>query len=120
MKIHSDKLTKSDLYECAAGSGAWIDEMSEGRSRSRVRRFEVYLNGSSRYAAQHGGKAATWDEWGIWIDRLFDIDPQAIIGPYDGRDDFIEQTQNESQRVAKYHSPTSYQARNMTAPWLTA
>jgi hypothetical protein len=51
--------------------------------------------------------AATWDEWGIWIDRLFAIDPNAIIGNYKGRDAFMVET---ARRIP----------RKMTAPWLAS
>jgi hypothetical protein len=43
--------------------------------------------------------AATWDEHGHIFARLFDTDPEAIIGHYDGREDFHAQT-HDAYRIA--------------------
>lgn len=48
---------------------------------------------------------ATWDEHGIWMTRLFDIDPLLrIVGAnrYEGREDFHAQTAN---RYEEYRKP---------------
>ena len=57
-------------------------------SRKRDHGFTVYLEGSSPRRSQHDrdAYAATWDEWGIWIAALYDIDPEAIIGQYSSRE----------------------------------
>jgi hypothetical protein len=34
-------------------------------------------------------RAASWDDWGYVIAELFSIDPQARVGFYDSRDDFV-------------------------------
>lgn len=39
---------------------------------------------------------ATWHEWGYLIEKLFEKDPQAIIGNYDGIDSFEYQVGYES------------------------
>ncbi len=44
------------------------------------------------YGADHEGYAATYSDWGRWIAELFARDPDAIIGPYKGHDDYHEQT----------------------------
>lgn len=106
MKIHTDKLTYSDIYATPAGVEA---ETIERGSRSRARAFDVGLSavhgtdrhGIKRCYARNSGKsgsagnwdrAATWVEWGDWICGLFKLDPDAIIGQYDGAQDFIRQT----------------------------
>jgi hypothetical protein len=94
-------------------------EILHNGSRSRAQGFTVHLEylgekvkGSGRRYTNTGhrgadgaGIAATWDEWGIWIDRLFAIDPDAIIGHYQGYGHFVEQT-------------AQWRPRGMEAPWL--
>jgi len=115
MKIYSDTLTTADLYDAAKGvCGIWVCDTIT-RPKKRRNGWNVSLSGSSPYMSQMGDyhKAATWDEHGIWMDRLFDLDPHAIIATYDGRDDFIEQTQEAAERNGQYAG-----RRDMTAPWL--
>jgi hypothetical protein len=71
-------------------------------SRKRDRAFDVNLQG---YGDRHTRKtnsgtrgagsyyAATWDDWGWFLLELFELDPEAIAGPYDGIADFHAQTQ---------------------------
>jgi hypothetical protein len=105
MKIHSDTLTRAVLF--AALPKPLLDlECTQHGSRSRAHAFNVGLQwyggkvkGDGRYRRNHGTSggfdmpwAATYDEWGEWLARLFDIDPNAIAGQYKGRDDFYDQT----------------------------
>lgn len=115
MRIHSDVISYTQTIRNAAhAAGTRCEILNPHGSRKRANAFEVQLSGSSRYSAQSGQwKAATWDEWGNVIDALFKIDPKAIIGYYDGRDDFITKTQSEYDRNLRY-----VQRPNMTAPWL--
>jgi hypothetical protein len=98
-------LTINDLYQHVP-AGCYLEAESKG-SRSRDHAFEVHMTaepGSDKhgikrcYATNSGnygkghGKAATYIEWGDWMVELFKIDPQAIIGPYEGREDFVLQT----------------------------
>jgi hypothetical protein len=118
MKIHSDIITASDLMKSSPPL-VLVHWMPNG-SRKRHHGFTASLEWlgdkekGRRWANQSSwdgpfGRtiACTWDEWGIWIDKLFDIDPDAVIGPYDGRAAFMEQT-------------ARWQPRGMKAPWLTA
>jgi hypothetical protein len=84
--------------------------------------YEVFLTGSSPYAAAHDQteKAATWDEWGVFIDALYTVDPAAQIGHYTGREHFRRTTRSERDRVRAYHDAKTYYARSHTAPWLVA
>jgi hypothetical protein len=123
MKIHSDILTTQDLYRELHAPGVdghvFLECMRVG-SRKRAAGFDVGLEylgdkvkGDGRHRSSRGGfgfdrpLAATWDEWGCWMDRLFTIDPAAIVGNYNGRDDFYAQT-------------SRYLPRGMSAPWLAA
>lgn len=102
MRIHSDILTTADIHAATRDlPGVYIDISPHG-SRSRASAYEVSLEGngyrknSGRYGA--GDEyAATWDEWGVVIARLFDIDPQAFWGSakrpnYSDAEDFHQLT----------------------------
>lgn len=105
MRIHSDTLTQKDLRD-ALGSvpGRQVyfeDSPTEHGSRSHDRAFEVRLRGLGdrhtrrpMYAWRTGtdGMAATYDDWGYFLAHLFEVDPDAKAGPYDGRGDFNSQT----------------------------
>ena len=86
MKVHSDVLTEGGIRESvyAAGmTGVEIVSLSVGGSRKRKNRFEVKLSGNSPYRTADGNhKAATWDEWGMFIEQLFCLDEDAIVGDY--------------------------------------
>jgi hypothetical protein len=135
MRIHSDILTGNELRTNLYGLGCYLECSSHG-SRKRARAFEVHLSHDRddvhRYACNPGTSypsrerepigevAATWDDWGVWIDRLFDLDQKAIIGQYDGRQDFIDQTLRfvSSAYFRVGHKYDSVWARGHTAPWL--
>ena len=101
MKVWSDTLTAQDLKDCGRGPVAvW---RCEGPMPARVRSqvFDVVLTGTSprgRNSGRYGGERteyappATWDEHGEWMSRVFDIDPDARIANYKGREDFHAQT----------------------------
>lgn len=117
MKIHADTLTLNQLHD-AVPNGCYIAQEEEVGSRKRDHAFEVRLSGSSKYGLGYecaGHKAATWDEWGIFINSIFEVEPTAICGMYDGRNDFIDKTQAEYERISTYRQdllPTH------SAPWL--
>lgn len=119
MRIHSDKLTPEILRDCLANdprfdnTGAAIWRLNSHRSTKRKFAFEVRIgadagkdrNGKTRRPSMGGGyhnpmgyaenyteKALTYNEWGYWIANVFEFDPDAIIGPYDGVDDFVATT----------------------------
>lgn len=127
MRLHSDVLSRDDLY--AALPKGVAANVSEHGSRKRARAFEVTLyvyakDDLHRRFGNSGGYgnsedvAATWDEWGVWMDRLYEIDPAAIIGYYKDSADFIAQTKHHYEYVQRSHKPGSLEARTHTAPWL--
>ena len=125
MKIHADNLTAQDIRSMTPPS--IYADVQAFFSRKRARGFTVYLEylgdhhgpGSGRHASGRGGFgyaseraiAATYGEHGVWMARLFAIDPSAIIAEYDGRDEFARQTAHA--REHKYPRGADY-------PWLTA
>lgn len=82
MRIHSDTLTRESLGGMLADlPGVYFDHISTHGSRKRRRGLEVRLIGNSPYWNMAGtDKAATWDEWGVFMARVFDADPFALIG----------------------------------------
>ena len=111
MKIHSDILEHGHLV-ATLPARVYAKPLRCG-SRKRDHGFIVYLEGSSPRRSQHDrdAYAATWDEWGIWIAALYDIDTEAIIGTYESREDFYDTT---ALAIAAGWGAT----RGMLAPWL--
>lgn len=97
MRIHSDIITRDQII-AAVPSTAYIGKLTEHRSQSRDHSFEVNLGGSGKTGGQWGqldGKAATWDEWGIFLSALYAIDPDMFTPAYpNGRSEFEWTTVN--------------------------
>lgn len=124
MRIHTDTLTQADLYRTLP-AGCYLEASQKG-SRKRARAFEVsmsaapgtdshgikrcYATNSGRYGTGYA-KAATYIEWGDWMVALLDIDPAAIIGPYDGAADFVEQTSRWAPHRPKRESAVAHARR---------
>jgi hypothetical protein len=107
--MHSDIITERDIHVAAVHDnnlrGVYVDYKAHG-SRKRARAFELTLTaddgkdvrGNTRRRTNSGKigagvyTAATWYEWGDFFANLFRVDPKAIIGPYDGLEDFEHQT----------------------------
>lgn len=94
MRLHTNTLTTADVYAAVAGRsvvtdgplpGVTVDVMAHG-SRSHTRSLEVRLTGTSGRRTNAGNRgagddyAASWDEWGMFLARLFDADPNMIVG----------------------------------------
>ena len=113
MRIHTDTLTYSDVYDSlAAAIGAdkvacsvVLETLSEHGSRSRKRAFEFALEASEKQkgdgrrprnsgnrGARSGQFAATWSEHGWFFFHLFLRDPNAIVGSYNGVEAFNAET----------------------------
>ncbi len=120
MKMWSDTLTTNDLYHAAEVAHVYLHTADPiRRPRNRARGWTVYLEGASPYASQAtGGRAATWDQWGEWMDALFAIDPEARIGQYDGRDDFYRQTGEAIAHNERYAEIVGKPRPGVTGPWL--
>jgi hypothetical protein len=102
MKVYSDILTREDLY-VALPADVYAD-VRNINTRKRARGWEVHLEGlgarhtrkrnSGNYGAGHE-MAATWDDHGVWMAALYEIDPLAQIACYSDRDNFYESTEHE-------------------------
>lgn len=97
MKIHSNSLTEAHIHTATRSHGmkGVYAEVSTQGSRSRARAFTVKLTGTSNRNQNPGTgrdryveKAATFDEWGMFIDFLFLCDEDAVIGQYKGYEHF--------------------------------
>lgn len=117
MRLHSSTLTRDDIAAAtrAAGMTGVHAEISTHGSRVAARGFEVKLFGTSprmpntgRYGGgRYGGDtAATWDEWGMFLAALFDLDPAMIVGP-GGRPAYAD--------AAAFHAATCDRYRELTA-----
>lgn len=135
MKIHSDLITVSDLYSAtkAAGMHGVRVRMIPKGSRKRARAFDVALTGTSNRRPNSGQAgaagddyAATWDEWGMFIQDLFEADPEAIIGDYTDYENFNYRTmgrfvfltapdQHKSHRWEWLGEGGKYQCKNCPA-----
>ena len=110
MQIHSDTLTFADLWRAARIARVDMVKCDRSGSRSRDHKYNVNLEGESRRAPNqrgmsYGAKAATWDQWGVFLAVLFDIDPNMVCGPseknayYNGRDDFHHKTADRFRSI---------------------
>ena len=113
MKIHSDVITSQNISEAtrAAGMRGVYEEHTTHGSRQRARSFNVKLTGNSTRRQNPGTSAdrdvdfaATWDEWGMFIQALFVIDPEAIIGQYKDYDAFQLHTADRFENLTAPYS----------------
>lgn len=113
MRLHTE-LTGTEVYAAlrranAAGripSDVDFEVFQAHRSTKRSRGFEIQLGTydqtsgptRSRHYKNSGTNgagniwAATYDEWGWFIAEVMAADPEAIFGPYNGREGFNEAT----------------------------
>ena len=98
MRIHTNATLAQIENAASIAKVDWLNtEITEHKSRSRERAFEVKLAGNSRRRPNGGPKgydhyAATWDQWGIFLGNVFVVDPEMKCWAYDGIDDFDWQT----------------------------
>lgn len=127
MRIHSDTLTSGDLREAARAIPGGHINITEHGSRKRDHAFEVNMFGdpgkdrhgiTRRYGtggaygqADGTHRALTWVEWGDWMVELFKIDPTAIIGSYDGAEDFCEQTYEAARWRSQFYDAAEHADR---------
>lgn len=103
MKVYSDVLTEADLRS-ALPDGVYADVRP--LRQARVRRFgwDVYLEGfgarhtratnSGTYGAG-SRKAVSYDDHGVWMARLYQIDPDARVSWWKSRADFEQGTKGK-------------------------
>jgi len=94
MKIWSDTLNQSDLAKAARLANvdiiSDISPFNVHKARKRAYRFEIVLSGDSPFRNGHDSSypAATWDQWGIFLNALFEIDPDISTQYYANREAF--------------------------------
>lgn len=82
MRIHTNTLTAEDIYDAARAAGAVVETCFRHGSRTHDHAYELKLTGNSRRRPNGGSYgagddyAATWDQWGVVLGLLFDIDPE--------------------------------------------
>src|SRR5262245_18935571 len=119
VRAHTDTQTKRyNIGQIAYGwdcNNFTLSHADTEGSRSHEIGFVVRLSGSSKYAMRSlPDKSASWDEWGIFIDRLFKLDPSAKIGHYKSQAHFMELTRDEHEPISTYRPDV----KDRTAPWL--
>lgn len=99
MRLHvSNEVTKAKVRKAAERAGAWFAVLSEHGSRKADHAFEVKLLGTSNRRPNGGSYgasndyAATWDQWGVFLSALFEIDPNMSSYAYRDAHDFDEKT----------------------------
>lgn len=83
MRLHSDTITHRDFIHAAHTARVAVVDLSTHGSRSRDHAFKFTLSGTGAQTSQWGSsdhRCATWDEWGIFLAHLFDVDPIAHTG----------------------------------------
>ena len=105
MRIHSNTLTSEQVWKASHDLPGVYVHVSEHGSRSHERAFEVRMEGNGyarntgKYGADQYETGATWDEWGVFLARLFNLDANALSGSvkyptYANAADFHRQTFN--------------------------
>lgn len=91
MRIHLNAdLSVSDLAKAAAPAEI-AETVTTHQSRRAHHAVDVYLSGSSGRRARMGRadyRAATWDEWGVFLSAVFTLDPTAQTGDYHSPEHF--------------------------------
>ncbi|MDG6938495.1 MAG: hypothetical protein JRN42_08185 [Nitrososphaerota archaeon] len=131
MKLHTSTLTLDDIYDALnsakktgrVAEDVFFVQLKKRGSNSRFGGYLIHLGtyeqGSGPTTSRHrknSGKygpttdglwAASYDEWGWFIAGIFDRDPEAIFGQYQGRWDFNRQTDNKYllQEEESSHDP---------------
>lgn len=85
MRIHTNDVqaVREAIREATASMPGVYAEHSAHGSRIRAGAVELRLEGNGRTGGQWGGtdnQSATWDEWGVVLQAIFDADPLAVAG----------------------------------------
>jgi hypothetical protein len=81
MKIHvSSNVTIDTVHNAAKAVGVTVEALTEHYSRTHDRAFNIVLSGSSnRNAYGKDFNGATFDEWGVFFEFLYRIDPTMYV-----------------------------------------
>lgn len=112
MRIHTSA-TREQIERALSGlPGVRAETLTEHRSATHPRAFELHLSGSGRHGGQSFGtqdyKSATWDEWGVVMARIFGADPLTRMGGTAERPVYAD--------ADEYHWKTGDRFRDETMP----
>jgi hypothetical protein len=89
MRIHSDSVDALEIRKAARLAGVGFTRFNLHGSRTRKAAFDIILTGNSP-RNQNGGdeKAATYSEWGHFLNTLYTLDPDLVTPYYENADHF--------------------------------
>lgn len=74
MRFHTTNVSESDIYNAAKLAGVTVETLTAHRSNSHDKAYEIKLSGnSSRNSNGNDYKAATFDQWGLFIESLYRV-----------------------------------------------
>lgn len=116
MRIHTNDLVMSDVIKAATLAEATIAEINEHRSKTHTRAFEVKLRGNSARYPQAGrdssdARAATWDQWGLFLGFLFAWDWTIKTLPYPNVGEFHLATDWRFDTPGMFSDPLNHDHR---------
>lgn len=126
MRLHTDKITSSDIHMAAIVARVAPVEFSRHGSRKRSHAFEVKLIGESKRHPNAGAArgyfdqdvyAATWDQWGVFLAHLFAIDPNMTCWAYDGAADYAARTADRFGAPEDVMTADGYVRRFVSYGW---
>jgi hypothetical protein len=85
MKLYANEITEKEIMDAALHAGVSVEKLITKRARHYARSFDVVLSGSGAHRSQwreQDVQAATWDEWGIFLARLFEHEPGMRAASY--------------------------------------
>lgn len=93
VRIHTSHVVTEDVLRDAARIARVGLTLTEHGSRSADHAWDVHLTGASRRRPNSrtrdlGVYAATWDQWGVFLAHLFEVDPDAHCWAYMSATDF--------------------------------
>lgn len=130
MRIHTDKIELRHIHAAMSEAQVSPIRLTLHGSRSRDHAFDVKLTGLSnrRCNGDTDEYAATWDQWGVFLGALYQMDPDMKVPYYDSRDhfnyvtDYRFDTEEERQEIALAHdhhwefvAPRTFQCANCDA-----
>lgn len=87
MRLHSNTHLAGAIYNAAEVAGAEVFDVIHNDSRSHEHGFTVKLTGDAPNRPMYWDRdrdgdvrAASWDQWGIFLSVLFDRDPDMVVG----------------------------------------
>jgi hypothetical protein len=83
MRIHTNATTEQIRAAINSVPTVYTERLTEHRSNTHARAFEINLSGSGRHGGQYDNreaKSATWDEWGVVMAAIFEADQATRMG----------------------------------------